>query len=101
MNHLALDVPLDKIEAYRERLVARGVEVSEIINHDDSPAQQSPEVNETTFVRSIYFFDPNGILLEFAAWSRELTEQDVAHEPAKAADVRRATRSSRASQRPT
>ena len=28
-------------------------------------------------VRSIYFFDPDGILLEFAAWTRGFTEQDV------------------------
>jgi hypothetical protein len=35
------------------------------------------------FVRSIYFQDPDGILLEFAAWTRELTPEDVAHEPAR------------------
>jgi hypothetical protein len=37
-------------------------------------------------VRSIYFQDPDGILLEFAAWTRALTPGDVRHEPARAAD---------------
>jgi hypothetical protein len=38
------------------------------------------------FVRSIYFQDPDGILVEFAAWTRELTDADVSHTPATAAD---------------
>jgi hypothetical protein len=33
----------------------------------------------------VYFFDPDGILLEFACWTRPLTEQDVCHTPATAA----------------
>jgi catechol 2,3-dioxygenase-like lactoylglutathione lyase family enzyme len=89
MNHVAFDVPADRIEAYRERLVEKGIEVTEVVNHDDSADQVSPEPNETTFVRSIYFFDPDGILLEFAAWSRELTEADVKHRPAREADRER------------
>ncbi len=84
MNHVAFDIPLDKIEDYQRRLTAKGIEVTDVVNHDDSPEQQSPEVNEGTFVRSIYFFDPDGILLEFAAWTREFTEQDVKHEAARA-----------------
>jgi hypothetical protein len=36
------------------------------------------------FVRSIYFMDPDGILLEFAAWTRELGPGDVSHTPARA-----------------
>jgi len=47
------------------------------INHDDTPEQASPEINESTFVRSLYFKDPDGIQLEFAAWVRPLTETDV------------------------
>jgi hypothetical protein len=39
-------------------------------------------VTPSTFVRSIYFYDPDGICLEFAAWTRELDPKiDVAHEP--------------------
>ena len=69
MNHVAFNVPEDKIEEYRERLVAKGVEVSAILNHDDSPRQVAKEMHEGVFVRSIYFFDPDGILLEFACWT--------------------------------
>ncbi len=89
MNHLAFDVPLEKIETYRERLADKGIEVTPVVNHDDSSNQTSPEVNDTTFCRSIYFFDPDGILLEFCAWARPLTEQDVSHRPATAADAER------------
>ena len=87
MNHLAFDVAPEKIEAYRKRLVERGVEVTEVVNHDDSPRTVSPEVNETTFVRSIYFTDPDGIRLELAAWARPLTAADAA-EPAIDVDAR-------------
>ena len=44
-------------------------------------AQVSPEINETTFVRSLYFQDPDGFQLEFAAWARELGPGDVNAEP--------------------
>ena len=36
MNHLAFDVPLDKFEEYRQRLIDEGVDVSDILDHDDS-----------------------------------------------------------------
>ncbi len=81
MNHVAIDIPAEKIEEYRQRLIDKGIRVSEIKNHDDSPRQISPEVNETTFVRSIYFQDPDGIRLELAGWVRELTDADVSHAP--------------------
>jgi hypothetical protein len=38
-------------------------------------------------VRSIYFQDPDGILLEFACWMREFDLSDVSHTPARAADA--------------
>ena len=72
MNHVAFDVAPEKMEEYRERLQSRGVEVTEIVNHDNSPMQLSKTVSEDVFVRSMYFSDPDGILLEFAAWTREL-----------------------------
>jgi len=77
MNHVAFDVAPDKIDEYREQLVAKGVEVTEVVNHDDSASGASDEINESTFVRSLYFKDPDGTQLEFAAWVRPLTEQDV------------------------
>ena len=80
MNHVAFDVSNDTIDRYRQRLVERGIEVTEVVNHDDTEGGASPEVNATTFVRSIYFRDPDGTQLEFAAWSRALTDEDVAAE---------------------
>ena len=34
--------------------------------------QVSETLSDDVFVRSMYFFDPDGILLEFAAWTREI-----------------------------
>ena len=85
MNHVAFDVPPQKIDEYLLKLRAEGIEAADIMNHDDSELGVSKEVHDGTFVRSIYFFDPDGILLEFAAWRRELTEEDVRHRPATAA----------------
>ncbi len=86
MNHVAFDVPLEKIDEYREKLAAKGIEVTEVVNHDDTPRRASSTVNETTFVRSIYFRDPDGIQLEFAAWARDFGPDDTRHEAARARD---------------
>ena len=72
------------MEEYRERLEAKGIEVTEIVNHDNSPLQMSKTVTDDVFVRSMYFFDPDGVLLEFAAWTRDLRPDEAAHEPATA-----------------
>lgn len=52
VNHIALRVagPAD-LEAMRQRLLAEGVEVLGVTNHDD-------------YIHSIYFFDPNGLRVE-------------------------------------
>ncbi len=90
MNHVAIAVPVDKIDEYYDKLVAKGIECTRVISHDDSPMQASLEVTPTTFVRSIYFYDPDGVALEFAAWTRELPRDgDVRHAPAKAGDETR------------
>ncbi|HKA05529.1 MAG TPA: VOC family protein [Acidimicrobiales bacterium] len=81
MNHVAIDVPLDQIENYVDRLRAKGVECSNVVNHDDSENGVSREMHDGVFVRSIYFQDPDGILLEFAAWTRALGPDDVRHAP--------------------
>jgi hypothetical protein len=61
-----------------------------VISHDESPMQASLEVTPSTFVRSIYFYDPDGIALEFAAWTRDLPQDgDVKHAPAHAKDAKR------------
>lgn len=86
MNHVAFAVPADRIEEYRERLRAAGVDCTDVANHDDSEWGISDELHPGVFIRSIYFQDPDGILLEFACWTRELTAKDVAHQPARAVD---------------
>ncbi len=77
MNHVAFSVPDDKLDEYRSKLVDAGIHATEVVHHDDSDTQASPTPTDTTFVRSVYFRDPDGILLEFAAWTRELDERDV------------------------
>jgi catechol 2,3-dioxygenase-like lactoylglutathione lyase family enzyme len=90
MNHIAFNVPEDKFDEYVERLKQKGIKVSPVINHDDSPSQVSLTVSPTTFVRSVYFFDPDGVCLEFACWTRDLPRDgDVAHKPATAEDAKR------------
>ncbi len=89
MNHVAFNVPRDRIEEYREKLAARGIEVTEIMNHDNSPTQVSETLTDDVYVRSLYFFDPDGILLEFACWERELGPEDTRVAPATAADAPR------------
>ena len=84
MNHVAFTVPAEKMEGYRQRLIERGVPCTEIANHDDSEWGISKELHPGVFVRSIYFQDPDGILLEFASWTRPLGPGDVNREPAGA-----------------
>jgi catechol 2,3-dioxygenase-like lactoylglutathione lyase family enzyme len=85
MNHVAISVPLDRIETYRQRLVDLGIECSEVVNHDDSALGFSKTMHPGVFVRSVYFMDPDGIVLELAAWTRTFGPADVAHEPASVA----------------
>jgi catechol 2,3-dioxygenase-like lactoylglutathione lyase family enzyme len=96
MNHVAINVAEDKIDEYYDKLVAKGLKPSRVISHDDSPAQVSLEPTPTTFVRSIYFYDPDGIALEFAAWTRTLgAASDLAVKPAHAVDKQRSLESAK------
>jgi catechol 2,3-dioxygenase-like lactoylglutathione lyase family enzyme len=83
MNHVAFNVAPEHIEAYRERLIAAGVECTEVANHDDSEWGISKELHPGVFVRSVYFQDPDGVLLELACWTRPLGPDDVHHEPVR------------------
>ena len=72
MNHVAFHAPLDKIESFRDKLTSRGVECSDMVNHADvetlpGAEPTTDEVDESTWVRSFYFLDPDGIMLEFCA----------------------------------
>lgn len=89
MNHIAFDVPAEKFDEYYERLKAKGIAVTRVLNHDNSPTQVSEGVTDEVYVRSVYFFDPDGVCLEFAAWTRDFNASDVAHDP-MTADGRKA-----------
>jgi len=88
MNHIAFNVPAEKFDEYYERLRAKGIEVSRIMNHDNSPAQVAAQMNPDVFVRSVYFFDPDGVCLEFASWTKVFDDSDVAHDPMTAEGTR-------------
>jgi catechol 2,3-dioxygenase-like lactoylglutathione lyase family enzyme len=90
MNHIAFDVPADKIDDYLVKLRSKGVAVTEITNHSNSlDGGHRANYDATTddgdvFVRSLYFRDPNGTLLEFACWTTTFDESDIRHAPATA-----------------
>lgn len=87
MNHIAFNVPAEKFDEYHQRLVDKGIDVTPILNHDNSETQVADGFNEDVYVRSIYFFDPDGVCLEFAAWTMaggSFTDEDVAHDPRQA-----------------
>ena len=81
MNHIAFSVPEDKFDAYYARLKEKGIKVSPVLNHDNSEHQISATVTPDVFVRSVYFFDPDGVCLEFACWTKTFDASDVAHDP--------------------
>src|SRR5262245_26124808 len=86
-NHIAFDVPAERFEDYRQKLLDKGVAVTEIINHCNSlDGGHKPDYDAATddgdvFIRSMYFKDPNGVTLEFACWTKALDESDVRHTP--------------------
>jgi catechol 2,3-dioxygenase-like lactoylglutathione lyase family enzyme len=87
LNHLAFNVSFEKLQEYREKLVAKGVQVATpVLHHTDVPPGIVPELDESTFISSVYFYDPDGIMLEFAANVRELgdPDRDIQHQPATA-----------------
>ena len=51
------------LEEKRNELIARGIEVTEIVDHD--------------WAKSIYFKDPNGLQLEFCCYTRNLNADDA------------------------
>jgi catechol 2,3-dioxygenase-like lactoylglutathione lyase family enzyme len=58
VEHLALEVEtLDDVLAMREKLKAGGIETTDIVDHE--------------FIKSIYFFDPNGLRVEVTTRTEE------------------------------
>ena len=83
MNHLAVSIPLEKFDEYAERLRSKGVDLY-ILNHEDTVAHANDKVTEATWIRSMYFRDPNGIHMELAALTRAFRPDDIAHDPVDA-----------------
>ena len=83
MNHLAFDMEEADLEAALSKLEEAGVpHTHAVVNHDDSKMGVAREMHDGVFVRSVYFTDPNGIMLEFAAFTKSFTPDDVRHAPA-------------------
>jgi catechol 2,3-dioxygenase-like lactoylglutathione lyase family enzyme len=78
MNHIAFNVPAEKFDDYVARLHNAGIETT-IIEHDDSPTQIADGYHEGVWARSVYFFDPDRICLEFSAWTRPLRDERIGH----------------------
>ncbi len=79
MNHVAFEVSPQRLEEYRQRLIDDGVECSVVVHHDDSEWTVADEMHPGVFLSSVYFQDPDGILLELAAWTKVLDASDVRH----------------------
>lgn len=86
MNHLAFHVPPERFDEYRQRLIDKGVAVGPVLNHDESPAQVAERLHPGVYIRSFYFYDPDGIMLEFACWTKEFDADEATAAPRTAAD---------------
>jgi catechol 2,3-dioxygenase-like lactoylglutathione lyase family enzyme len=87
LNHIAFNVDADKVPVYKKKLEDLGIWVSPIMYHYECEHGIGPDPDETLWLTSIYFRDPDGIQLEFGGWSRRLTDADVSHAPATSADA--------------
>lgn len=60
LDHISFNLPDEEsLERLRERLLAAGCEITEVVDHD--------------IVRSVYFTDPHGIALEASWWAADAT----------------------------
>ena len=77
MNHIAMDIPADRFDAILANMRDRGIKVFSINHGSDKPFAEQPD--DKTWIRSMYFRDPDGIAFEFASLMRELgSEADLA-----------------------
>lgn len=47
-----------------------------MLNHDDSASQVAEVMHPGVFIRSFYFTDPDGVMLEFACWTGEFSDDE-------------------------
>jgi catechol 2,3-dioxygenase-like lactoylglutathione lyase family enzyme len=73
-DHVSLNLPHEAaLLQLRQRLLAHGCEVTEIVDHG--------------LMRSIYFTDPNGIALEASCWAHNPTGQAPASDDIRYSDA--------------
>ena len=63
------------LDEMRNALIARGVEVSDVVDHD--------------WAKSIYFKDPNGVQLEYCCFTRNLNADDARMQERAEISIRR------------
>jgi catechol 2,3-dioxygenase-like lactoylglutathione lyase family enzyme len=73
VNHVAFDAPLAELDARRDRWLDAGFDVMEL---------------DHGFCRSVYTVDPNGVLVEWCADTRQLDDDDRAAAARALADPR-------------
>jgi catechol 2,3-dioxygenase-like lactoylglutathione lyase family enzyme len=83
MNHLAFNIDDSRFDAAVARLKSKGLEVF-VINHSDGPSPATRNPDSDTWIRSVYFRDPNGIALEIAALTRPFRDEDILADPVNA-----------------
>ncbi|MDZ4371433.1 MAG: VOC family protein [Phenylobacterium sp.] len=77
MNHVALDIPKERFDETLSALRGLGVRVTTINHGSPDPFGETPD--DQTWIRSMYFRDPDGIAFEFASLMRPLgTADDLA-----------------------
>ena len=77
MNHIAMDIPKERFDEILANMRAKGIAVRTINHGSDEPFGEKPDAK--TWIRSMYFRDPDNIAFEFASLMRELgSESDLA-----------------------
>ncbi|BCW90660.1 hypothetical protein sos41_38330 [Alphaproteobacteria bacterium SO-S41] len=81
MNHIAFDLPAETFDTMLANLRSRDIKVR-VINHGSAaPFAEKPDGE--TWIRSMYFRDPDGIAFEFASLMRPLGTPDDLVTPSK------------------
>jgi catechol 2,3-dioxygenase-like lactoylglutathione lyase family enzyme len=83
MAHVAFRVDPDKFDHYRKMLEEKGIEYIYTAHDLDDTVRTDPSLpnNDDTYALSVYFRDPDGFMLEFAAWLPAWDRLGVTHVP--------------------